>query len=229
MVHGLQAVRPVHGRRHPGVDRLDRRQEVARLHVLWAEDLAPLEVEPREVLRERPVGPVAAQRGLPHVAVRVDHAGHDDASRRVDLERSVGGLQVRPHAGDALVDDEHVRVVEDLVRIVHRQHLCSAQDERTAVLGRRGTGAHDCAPSGGAFNVVVHVTGPAPSSRGARTPHRRVGGLSRAAQAVSGALGTERKEASTRCAQGDFPTVSCPTPRMSTTMELVSVRAAICA
>jgi hypothetical protein len=69
------------------------------------------------------------------VAVRVDHAGHDDASRRVDLERPVGGLQVRAHSGDLLVDHEDVRVVEDLVRVVHGQHLPSPQDDRTAGVG----------------------------------------------------------------------------------------------
>ena len=39
-----------------------------------------LEVVPDEVLGQRPVGAVAAHRGLPHVPVGVDHAGHDDAA-----------------------------------------------------------------------------------------------------------------------------------------------------
>jgi hypothetical protein len=57
-------------------------------------------------------------------------------------------------------------------------------------------------------------------------PQRRVGGVSRVTQPVLGALGVERKEASTRCAQRDLATGSCPTPGMATTVELGSVRAA---
>ena len=53
--------------------------------------------------------------------------------------------------------------------------------------------------------------------------------MSRATQLVFGALGADRKEASTRCAQRDFATVSCPTPGMVATVESGSVRAAICA
>ena len=59
-----------------------RRQQVARVHVLGPEGLAVRQVVEDEVLRQRPVGAVAAHRGLPHVPVRVDHAGHHDAAGR---------------------------------------------------------------------------------------------------------------------------------------------------
>ena len=48
-----------------------------------------------EVLRQRPVGAVAAQRGLPHVPVRVDHARHDDAVRRRRSRTSPPGPPAR--------------------------------------------------------------------------------------------------------------------------------------
>jgi hypothetical protein len=64
------------------------------------------------------------------------------------------------------------------------------------------------------------------SGSGARAPHRRVGGLSRATQPVFGAVGEERKEANTRGAQRDLGTGSCPTAGIAATVELGSVRAA---
>ena len=144
VVDGLQPVRPVDGRRHAGVERLDRRQQVARVDVLRAEDLAPLEVEEDEVLRQRPVGAVAAQRGLPHVPVRVDHPRHHDAARGVDLVRPLRRLEARADAGDPVVDHEDVGVVQDVVGVVHRQHRAPAQDDRPARLDRGGVTAHAC-------------------------------------------------------------------------------------
>ena len=94
----LQPVRPVHRGRHPGVDRLDGRQQVPGVDVLRAELLAPVQVVPDEVLGQGPVGPVRPHGGLPHVPVRVDHARHDDAAGRVDLRGAVGHLQVGPTA-----------------------------------------------------------------------------------------------------------------------------------
>src|SRR6185312_3691925 len=60
VVGGAQAVRPVHGGGHAGVDRLDRGEQVARVDVLRAEDLAPVQVVVDEVLGERPVCAVPA-------------------------------------------------------------------------------------------------------------------------------------------------------------------------
>ena len=98
MVDALQVVRPVDRRRHPGVQGLDRGQPVARGDVLGAELLAVLEVVPDEVLGQRPVGAVAAHRGLPHVPVGVDHAGHHDAAAGVDLLGALGHVQAGPTA-----------------------------------------------------------------------------------------------------------------------------------
>ena len=134
VVDRLEPVRPVDGRRHAGVERLDRRQEVARVDVLRAEDLAPLQVEEDEVLAQRPVGAVAAQRRLPHVPVRVDHPRHDDAVGRVDLERALGRLEAGTDRGDPVAVDQDVRVAQDLVRVVHRQHGAPSQNHRPAGL-----------------------------------------------------------------------------------------------
>src|ERR1022692_3642174 len=69
MLHRLQPVRPVHGGGHPRVDGLERGQQVARVDVPRPERLAPLQVVPDEVLRQRPVRAVPAHHGLPHAAV----------------------------------------------------------------------------------------------------------------------------------------------------------------
>ena len=132
-----QPVRPVHAGGHAGVDRLDGREQVARVHVLGPEDLAPGEVVVDEVLGEGPVGAVAAHRRLPHVPVRVDHARHHDAARGVDLRGAGGDLEARSDRGDPLADDQHVGVVEDRVRVVHRQHGRVPEHDRLARLRSR--------------------------------------------------------------------------------------------
>ena len=143
VVDGLQAVRPVDGGGDAGLERVPGRDEVAGVDVLGTEGPAVLEVVPDEVLGERPVGAVAAHRGLPHVPVRVDHARHDDAAARVDLLRPLRDLERRSDCGDPVADDEHVRVPQDGVRVVHGQHGAAAQDERPVGLGdREGRGRH---------------------------------------------------------------------------------------
>ncbi len=127
---GLQAVRPVDARGHARVDGLQRGEQVAGVHVLGAEVAARLQVVPDEVLRQRPVGAVAAHRGLPHVAVGVDHARQDDAARGVDLPGPVGDCHARPDLGDAVAGDEDVRAGQHPVSGVDRQHGTAPQDYR---------------------------------------------------------------------------------------------------
>ena len=140
VVGGLQAVRPVHGGGHAGVDRLDRAQQVARVDVLRPERLAPLQVVPDEVLGERPVGAVAAHRRLPHVPVGVDHARHEDAAGRVDLGRALGHLQAGADRGDPLAGDQHVGAVHDVMRVVHGQHGRVAEHQSAGPASGRAGG-----------------------------------------------------------------------------------------
>lgn len=129
VVHGLQAVRPVDDGGHARVEGLHRGEPVAGVDVLGAELPAVFQVVPDEVLGEGPVGAVAAHRGLPHVAVRVDHARHHDAARGVDLHRPVGDRQSRTDRRDPVVHDEHVGVREDLALTVDGQHGPAPQDD----------------------------------------------------------------------------------------------------
>ena len=128
----LQPVRPVDGRRHARVDRLEGGEQVACIHVLRPEPLAGLQVVPDEVLRQRPVGAVAAHRGLPHVTVRVDHARHHDATGRVDLQRPLGHLQLRPDRRDVLPGDQHVGAGQHSMRVVHGQDGAVPEDDRAS-------------------------------------------------------------------------------------------------
>ena len=172
VVDRLQAVRPVDGGGHAGLDRLERRQQVARVDVLRAEDLAPLEVVEDEVLGERPVGAVAAHRRLPHVAVGVDHARHDDPAGGVDLRRALRHLEPGADRRDLLADDEHVGIPEDVVRVVHGQHGPAAQHDRTAGLdlAQRGLLSLGCpAPFQTAGCVVKEP------ARASRRPRRGAG------------------------------------------------------
>ena len=130
VLSGPQAVRPVDTGGHAGVDRLDGRQQVARVVVLWAEDLAPLQVVVDEVLGEGPVGAVAAHGCLPHVPVGIDHAGHDDAAGRVDLRGAIGNRKAGANRRDRLSGDEYIGVFKDRVRVVHREHGRVAEHNR---------------------------------------------------------------------------------------------------
>src|SRR6266699_1203263 len=88
--------------------RLDRRQEVAGINILGTEDLAPVQVVELEVVREGPVGAEPTERRLPHVAVRVDHARHENTAARVDLHRAIRRGELPPDFSDAAVNDEDV-------------------------------------------------------------------------------------------------------------------------
>ena len=135
VVDGLEAVRPVDGGGDPGLERVPGREQVAGADVLGAELRAVLEVVPDEVLGEGPVGAVGPHRGLPHVAVGVDHARHHDAAAGVDDLRAVGGGQAASHLGDPVVDDEHVGVGQHGVLVVHGEHGATGEEHRPAVGG----------------------------------------------------------------------------------------------
>jgi hypothetical protein len=134
MLDGLQAVGPVDRGGDAGVEGLDGRQEVAGVDVLGAERLAVLEVVPDEVLGEGPVGAVGAHRRLPHVAMGVDHARHDDAVGGVDLDRALGHRQAGADRLDPLADDEHVGVLQDRLAVVHGEDGAVPEDLRPTVV-----------------------------------------------------------------------------------------------
>ena len=95
VVNRLQAVRPVDDGGDARFERLERGQPVAGGDVLRPELAPVLQVVPDEVLGQGPVGAVTAHRGLPHVPVGVDHAGHEDAAAGVDLDGALRDVQTR--------------------------------------------------------------------------------------------------------------------------------------
>ena len=136
VLNRLKPVRPVDGGRDPRVDGLDGREQIAGEDILRAKVLAMLEVVPHEVLRQRPVRAVRAHRRLPHVAVGVDHARHDNAASRVDRKRVVGCLDVRADLLDHAPNNEHVALLQDAVRVIHGQDQPIAEHDGTTMFKR---------------------------------------------------------------------------------------------
>src|SRR5262245_61723987 len=104
-------MRPVNRRRDTGIYRLDGGEQVPCIDVFRAEDLAPIQVVEVEVVSECPVGAIAAQRGLPHMAVRVDHAGHENTAAGINLDGAVRHSEFLANCSDVLIDDENVATV----------------------------------------------------------------------------------------------------------------------
>src|SRR5438552_14877574 len=119
---GLQAVRPVNCCGDAGVYGLDRRQEVAGINILGTEDLAPVQVVELEVVREGPVSAEPTEGRLPHVAVRVNHARHENAPARVDLRRAIRHSELPPDFSDAVVNNEDIAALDHAKRGVNGQH-----------------------------------------------------------------------------------------------------------
>ena len=171
VVRRPQRVRPVERRRDARVDRLECAEQVARVDVLGAEDLPVLQVVEDEVLAERPVAAVATKGGLPHVAVGVDHAGHQDAGARVDLDGAFRHRQVLAHRGDGVAGDQHV-TVEEHARRVDGDHDAVAEHDRSAwseVLGLR-VGVGHLASSSSRISASPTRAGVDPSRRRAGCP-----------------------------------------------------------
>lgn len=141
-----QSVRPVHRRGHARVERLDGRQQIARVDVLGAEDLAPVQVVEDEVLGQRPVRAEPAQRRLPHVPVCVDHARHQDAAGGVHHDRVLGCRQRVPDPLDALPAHQDVSALQQADRGIHGQHGGVAEEKGASggeVVGVRGVDRHE--------------------------------------------------------------------------------------
>ena len=95
-------------------------------------------------------------------------------------------------------------------------------------------GVPGSAPGAPWRTVPLPVSRPSRHDRQAHSDRRfpahtgaNVGGLSFATQAVAGARGVARNDASTCCAQGEASVTKWPIPGNTRTVELVSVRAAI--
>ena len=103
-------VRPVEQRRDPGVDRAERRDEVADVGVLGSERRRELVQHVRDVARptlERDVGADVAQQAFPDVTVGVDEPGHHDHAGGVD-HLGVAAVRSRPTSTIAVPVDQHV-------------------------------------------------------------------------------------------------------------------------
>src|SRR5579871_5285566 len=110
--HRLQAVRPVNRCGDPGIHGLKRAQQISSIDILGAEVLAPVQIVKLEVVRERPICAKPAQRRLPHMAMGIDHTGHQNAAARVDLHRSIWRSKLASDGSNAFVDDENIPMLD---------------------------------------------------------------------------------------------------------------------
>jgi hypothetical protein len=124
-------VRPVNRRRDAGINGFNRRKQIPGVDVFGAEDLAPVEVIELEVICQCPVGSVAAQRCLPHVAMGIDHARHQDAASRVDLDSIIGHGEMLTNLRDAVISDENIAAGDDAARWVNGQDSGVAEHHGT--------------------------------------------------------------------------------------------------
>jgi hypothetical protein len=62
----------------------------------------------------------------------VDHAGHDDAVARVDLDGALGHGQGRADRGDPVADDQDVAAGQHLLGVVHGEHGAAPEHHRPA-------------------------------------------------------------------------------------------------
>ena len=131
VVDGLQPVRPVDGRRHARVERLDRRQQVARRRCPAGGRSCPTRGR-----RRRSTGSASSRRRS-RAARSATCAGacRSCPASRCRREASIsnapsGTSSPGPTRGDLVADHEDVRVVQDVVGVVHGQHGAAAQDDR---------------------------------------------------------------------------------------------------
>src|SRR6266702_2237136 len=122
VINRLQAMRPVNRCGDSGIYSLNRRQEVASINIFRTENLAPVQVVELEVVREGPVGTEPTECCLPHVAVRVNHAWHENAVGRVDLHRALRYGELPSNCSDAVVDHEDIAALDHSKRWVNGQH-----------------------------------------------------------------------------------------------------------
>jgi hypothetical protein len=119
-------VRPVEKCCHTGVDRLERAEEVAGVHVLRAVGRRQGVEDQREVPVERNVRRYAADHGLPGVPMRVDKARNDDRARGVD-DFGVGRVDGRSNRRDILALDEHIAARDVPYVWIHRDDVATAE------------------------------------------------------------------------------------------------------
>src|SRR5579884_278122 len=110
--NGLQAMRPVHGRRDSCIDGLNGGKEIPGKDVLGPEDLAPVQIIELEIVCERPVSPKSAQGRLPHMAVCVNHTRHENTIACIDLYCIIRSSELVPDSCNAIGDNEDIAALD---------------------------------------------------------------------------------------------------------------------
>ena len=100
-------VRPIEYGRHTGVERTQRGDQIAGVHVLRATQGAEAAQNCLEVVAQRAVGQRVAKHAFPEVPMRIDEARHHDRVGGVDHLR-IGRRQIGPDGRDPGTIDQNV-------------------------------------------------------------------------------------------------------------------------
>src|SRR5579883_3591259 len=122
ILNRLQTVRPVNGCGDSSVYSLDCGEQVSGVNIFTPEDIAPVQVVELKIVCEGPVGSIAAQRCLPHMAVCVNHPWHENTTGCVNLHRAIRRCQLASNSRDALVFNEDIAMFDHARRGVNGQH-----------------------------------------------------------------------------------------------------------
>src|ERR1700730_7876195 len=125
MLRRVADMRPVEERGNPGIERLERADEVGGVDVVGAVMRADVAEHLREVLIECAAWQDAANRRLPRVPVRVDEPRHDDAIGRID-DLGIPGLDRPADLLDRAVFNQHVAAGQVAGVFLQRQDIPAA-------------------------------------------------------------------------------------------------------
>src|SRR5206468_3202362 len=100
----------------------NRGQEVSCINIFSTEDFAPVYIVEHEIVCESPVGPEPTEGCLPHMAMCINHAWHENTSGGVDLHRALRNDELPPNCSHAAVGDEDIAALDHSKRGVNGQH-----------------------------------------------------------------------------------------------------------
>src|SRR2546427_5392892 len=105
-------MRPVNRSGNTRVYSLNRGQEVSGINIFSTEDLTPIYVVEHEIVCEGPVGTKPTEGCLPHVAMCINHAWHENPAGGVDLHCALRNDKLPSNCSDAVVEDEDIAALD---------------------------------------------------------------------------------------------------------------------
>src|SRR5205814_1873866 len=105
---------------------------VSGINILSSENLAPVYVVEHEIVCEGPIGTKPTESCLPHVAVCINHARHENTARSVDLHRALWYDKLPTNLSDMIVNDKNIAALDHSKRGINGQHGGVTKYHRTS-------------------------------------------------------------------------------------------------